>query len=153
MGLYRPRGYVYFIQAENDGLIKIGTTCDHPHVRLANLIKGSPVPLVPLGFVAGGTRVEHAMHVRFARLWSHGEWFRADAELLNFIKEFVRPWPTYRHGDLGVKPDGWHEWLAVQERELERRAVIKWQIRNFGRVLWGIGDMLNRSFPGVSQTD
>jgi hypothetical protein len=153
MGLFRPRGYVYFVRDDVLGMIKIGTTAGHPDKRLADLRKGSPVPLTPLGMVGGGTKVEHAMHVKFAHHRSHGEWFRPGQDLLDFIAEYVRPWPAVRFGDCGVDPDGWQAWLARQEQDLEYRAVQKWQIRNFGRVLWGIGDMLTRAFPGVPLLD
>lgn len=151
MARFRARGYVYFVQAEANGLIKIGTTSNHPDKRLAELRTVSPVPLIPLGIVAGNERVERAMHLRFAHHRAHGEWFRPGQDLLDFVGDYVRPWPKVRFGDCGIRPDGWESWLARQMADLERRAVQKWQIRNFGRVLWAIGDMLTRAFPGVPE--
>jgi len=85
--------YVYFIQAETTGLIKIGVT-NKPATRLKALQTGSPMLLRPLGLIEGDTRLEAALHAQFKHLRRHGEWFEPSAELLAFIKERAKAWPS-----------------------------------------------------------
>jgi hypothetical protein len=84
--------FVYFVQAPANGKIKIGTTQD-PRRRLVDLMKGSPVPLEPLGVVRGGINVERQLHVRFGHCHSHGEWFEGSTDLLAYIEARALPWP------------------------------------------------------------
>jgi excisionase family DNA binding protein len=79
-------GFVYFIQAESGGLIKIGTALD-PLVRLVNLQSGSPLRLVVLGCLRGGRTLERALHREFANHHRHFEWFEANAAIVEFIAE------------------------------------------------------------------
>jgi len=79
-------GFVYFIQAESGGLIKVGTALD-PLVRLVNLQSGSPLRLVVLGCLRGGRTLERALHREFADHRRHFEWFEANAAIVEFIAE------------------------------------------------------------------
>lgn len=81
---------VYFIQAGESGLIKIGKA-DDPTARLATMQTGSADRLVLLTTMSGGRREEHALHRRFAHLRRSGEWFEPAADLLSFINELRRP--------------------------------------------------------------
>jgi len=91
-----PKGFTYFVR---DGeLIKIGFT-ERPSRRLRQLKREFP-DLELLSVVPGVVSGEFETHQRFDHLRSHGEWFRAEPELLDFIAllkvhskpEFV--WPT-----------------------------------------------------------
>lgn len=82
----REPAYVYFVQAGEDGLVKIGCASDVAS-RLATLQTGSPEPLRLLGVTAGGKSAESALHRRFAHLRVRGEWFVAAEELLGYIQE------------------------------------------------------------------
>ena len=74
---------VYFI---SDGeLVKIGVSVD-PFSRLAELQVANGRPLVLLGDIPGGTKIERALHKRFARLRRGGEWFEAASSLLDYIQ-------------------------------------------------------------------
>ncbi len=77
---------VYFISAPMSGLIKIGVA-GSPRDRLREISTMSPEPLHLIGTTTGGQLRERALHGRFAHLRSHGEWFRAMPELLNYIRE------------------------------------------------------------------
>jgi hypothetical protein len=89
-------GYVYFIRAPINGLIKIGHTRNHPHVRLRELRANSPVPLKFLGCLPGdlGKGKEHELHVQFRHLRQHHEWFEPGPDLLDFIENYVDEWPN-----------------------------------------------------------
>lgn len=66
--------FVYFVQAKEGGLVKIGSTRDLPS-RLAALQCGSPLELRLRCVVPGGTKAEHFIHKELAHLRHHGEWF------------------------------------------------------------------------------
>lgn len=75
--------WTYFIQADGGGPIKIGTTCQEPEKRLANLQTGSPVVLRIVGLIHGN--VERQLHDAFAKFRIHGEWFEASDELIQYV--------------------------------------------------------------------
>ena len=68
------------------GPIKIGCSSS-AWSRLATLQAGSPVALELLASFPGGVRRERELHRRFAPLRLHGEWFRAEGDLLRFLDE------------------------------------------------------------------
>lgn len=79
-------GYVYAIgEGSLDSPIKVGWSND-PLKRLRNLQQHHPYELKLLGFVPGTRSYEQSLHERFNRLHLRGEWFKADDELLSFIK-------------------------------------------------------------------
>lgn len=78
--------YVYFIQAEAAGLVKVGYS-DRPEERVKAIQGMSPIPLRLLGWMPGTRQDERDLHMRFAHLHSHGEWFRVDDELSALIEE------------------------------------------------------------------
>lgn len=80
---------VYFIQAGEDGPVKIGTAEDVA-ARLSELQTGSPAPLQLLGYVSGGRADEQMLHRRFAALRMRGEWFSPAPELIDFIVAALR---------------------------------------------------------------
>lgn len=75
---------VYFVQAKNNGLIKIGFTSNLKS-RLSDLSSMSPVPLELLAFTEGDCNLERELHSTFANHRSHGEWFYPSDELIRFI--------------------------------------------------------------------
>lgn len=79
--LAEPSSVVYFIRMGD--LIKIGTT-----TNLRRRVMGLSLTMKHvLATVRGGWVVERELHERFAHLREHGEWFRAEPELLRFIEE------------------------------------------------------------------
>lgn len=76
---------VYFMHAQEAGLVKIGATSSL-NSRLMALQNGGPVPLVLIGLVDGGKSVEREIHNQWAHLRSHGEWFQASADLISYIR-------------------------------------------------------------------
>jgi hypothetical protein len=108
------RGFVYFIQAEANGYIKIGWTDGHPSFRLKTLETAAPCLLVSLGAVRGDSGLERDLHNLFGHLRSHGEWFRPGQELLAFIQKKAKPWPA--KGSYETDPPGEDEWRKRQQR-------------------------------------
>jgi len=82
----RERRWVYFVEAEGLGLIKIGVA-NCVRTRLACVAKICPVPLRLLTKVRTDKRgsLEKELHARFAAHRAHGERFRADPEILDYI--------------------------------------------------------------------
>lgn len=77
-----PEGkHVYFIQAGDDGPVKIGCT-QNLKERYAELANGSPLPLTVIGVIPGYRPTEQHLHKLFAADRLHGEWFRPTAALL-----------------------------------------------------------------------
>lgn len=109
-------GYVYFVRAALVGLIKIGYTGEAPDLRFFGLDGASPVPLERIGIISGDRRKERQLHIRFAHLRERGEWFRPEAELLDFIRTRVAPWPE---SSFGQSQRGPAEWAAQQRRVME----------------------------------
>lgn len=80
---------IYFVQADTDGPIKIGTTTQLEQ-RLAALSNSDPAKLHLLATMPGDNKDEAQLHKRFRRLRLHGEWFAPDAELRDFIAGLAR---------------------------------------------------------------
>jgi hypothetical protein len=80
----RACSWVYFIQAGDDGPIKIGVS-RKPKRRIESLRTASPVELRLIAVIVGGEKEEQALHRRFSEDRTHGEWFRPSSDLLAFI--------------------------------------------------------------------
>ena len=80
-------GYVYFIQVDVDGPIKIGFAADIRD-RMSNLQTSSPYDLKLLAWFEGTVADERAMHAKFSQHRLRGEWFRPADDLCRAIEEF-----------------------------------------------------------------
>jgi len=83
---YVGKNFVYFIQAAQLGLIKIGFSSNVPK-RLLSLKTGCPDDLVILKIIPGGQEIERILHKKFADIRVKGEWFSPTKELMAFITE------------------------------------------------------------------
>lgn len=90
----RRQSYVYFLQAEGDGLIKIGRTIN-PDKRVRELQTLAPSPLKLLALVEGGKDREREIHEMFVDARSHGEWFEPTPQLLRFIQNHSKERARY----------------------------------------------------------
>lgn len=88
--------YIYFIQKEKGGPIKIGTTAD-PGQRLVAIQGANPDPLCIRGVAAGGRGAENRVHRAFAQSRLHGEWFQPTQKLLALI-ERLPSWEDVKQG-------------------------------------------------------
>lgn len=85
---------VYFIQAGEDGPVKIGVA-KNPEKRLPALQVNCVAKLRPLGVVNGDRETERSLHARFAASRVRGEWFGLSAELQEFTRHLL-PFPPRR---------------------------------------------------------
>jgi hypothetical protein len=83
---------VYFVQAGQNGPIKIGYA-DDVGLRLNKIRSDCPQPITLLLEIEGGLDVEAALHERFDALRFRGEWFWPGKALLTFI-ETMTPEPV-----------------------------------------------------------
>lgn len=65
---------VYFMQAGQDGPIKIGVALDI-RKRFAGLVSGCPDPLIVLGHISGDRKLEQRLHRVLRDSRRHQEWF------------------------------------------------------------------------------
>jgi hypothetical protein len=126
---FEPAG-VYFVQAGDDGPIKIGVARASIPARLKSLQTGNPAPLRLLGYLPhescdallvrwrqDGIRsgaiawahqsrvsVEVVLHGMFAEGRLEGEWFEPTPELLSFIEAYA----AARCRRINPYPPGYH---------------------------------------------
>lgn len=77
------KGTVYFVRAGDK--IKIGFSTD-AKTRINSLQTSNPERLELLGVIDGPESHERSLHHRFRHLHVLGEWFRAEADLLDYIR-------------------------------------------------------------------
>ena len=81
----KPSLRVYFIQAGENGPIKIGRSTN-PMKRLLSLQTGASEPLRLLATIPTvGPQLEAELHREFAHLRLYGEWFSPETDLMDFI--------------------------------------------------------------------
>lgn len=78
--------FVYFIQADESGPIKIGFTADDPQRRLSQLQTGNPSALKLLGAIKGTTARERQFHADLAEWRLQGEWFQSHPTVLSTVE-------------------------------------------------------------------
>lgn len=87
----RPDCYVYAILAGRPiNAVKIGVSVD-PRRRLNDLQIASPVELRLLCQFDGTTGIEKSLHGIFASYHSHGEWFRYEGAVAEFVRLMADP--------------------------------------------------------------
>ena len=82
-------GFVYFIQEEETGRIKIGFTEKHPEGRLKDFQTGNSNKLILLGYIEGTYQDESNLHQKFSEERGNGEWFEFSTKLKEGIKELL----------------------------------------------------------------
>ena len=81
-------GYVYFIQGENGGAIKIGYSED-VNKRIETLQTGYPDKLILLGKIYGTYEIETKIHEELREYNLKGEWFKPENKVLDTMKKYV----------------------------------------------------------------
>ena len=87
---------IYFIQAGNDGPIKIGNA-QNPEVRRRELQTGNHEKLRLITEIPGDKEREDSIHNYLRSDRYRGEWFKATPEVLDYIKNVARV--PYEHID------------------------------------------------------
>jgi hypothetical protein len=82
---------IYFIQAGQDGPIKIGTA-KNPLERMATLQVAQPYTLKLLGVYFGIALEEKQLHDEHRDAWIRGEWFHPTPEVLATVTGLAAPW-------------------------------------------------------------
>ena len=82
-------GFVYFIQEEESGNIKIGFSEKHPKGRLKDFQTGNSNKLILLGYIEGTYEDESNLHREFYEERGNGEWFEPSPRLNDRIKELL----------------------------------------------------------------
>lgn len=81
-------GFLYFVQEDHSGPIKIGYTENLPAARLNQMQVGNPRRLQLIAVIKGVPREEEGRwHQEFAEVRFVGEWFHPTAGLLTAILE------------------------------------------------------------------
>lgn len=88
--------YIYFIQKEKGGPVKIGSAAN-PGQRLGAIQGMNPDPLRLLGVAAGGRGAERRVHESFADSRLHGEWFQPSTRLMKLIDK-LPSWEDVQSG-------------------------------------------------------
>lgn len=84
--------WIYFVQGDDGGPVKIGRTRSDPRYRLSAIQNGYPFgQLRFVGLIRGHRSTERELHHRFREARMMGEWFRATPELLAFIRALSPP--------------------------------------------------------------
>lgn len=78
--------WVYFIQADEGGPIKIGFTADDPKRRLSQLQTGNASTLKLLGSIKGTAARERQFHAELSEFRLQGEWFKSDPTVLAAVQ-------------------------------------------------------------------
>jgi len=84
-------GFVYFIQEEETGNIKIGFSEKHPEGRLKDFQTGNSNKLILKGYIEGTYQDESNLHQEFSeeRIRKDNEWFKSSPRLEKRIKEML----------------------------------------------------------------
>lgn len=86
----KNKPYVYFIQCTY--FVKIGVSWT-PDIRMEDIQSCNPHELSLIGVIKnGGYEKEKEIHEQFIKNRLHGEWFRGDEELMNYIKKNTTKW-------------------------------------------------------------
>ena len=91
----RDAGFLYAIQAEGPGYVKIGSTTGTVAEHLRNLTTGHHAPLSLLASVpisSALAAVERHMHHLLADSWHHGEWFNVALTREEFLRLAAEAW-------------------------------------------------------------
>lgn len=84
--LWRREVWVYFLQGEDGGPVKIGRSSRDPTTRIQHAQLGYPFSRLRLvGVMRGPFRFERTLHDRFRKSRLMGEWFSPSPDLREFI--------------------------------------------------------------------
>lgn len=117
----------YIIEAPGCGLVKIGTT-DNPDVRFRAHCTASPIPLVLVALIPGEMISEGNLHRALAHYRHHGEWFRAEPIVREYLDYCVldAAWWWFEIGSGAIPPltrEGYLEFDRKRRLEFAGRLI------------------------------
>lgn len=130
------QGFVYYVEAEEIGLTKIGTS-RNVRARLNALQDDMPFALRVVFTCTGDLKLESALHRRFAQHRKHGEWFYTVPELMTFPEEIQNAQRLY---DLYALPWQELERTSAVDDSIEREAEYDQDPRLSGGYLMTVRD-------------
>lgn len=89
----RTQQWIYFVQYDVGGPIKIGSAVD-VQKRLEQLQSGAAAPLFLLAAIPGGMTEEKALHRKLAKHRLRGEWFQPTDDVLDLVQEAAQISPS-----------------------------------------------------------
>lgn len=82
--------YIYFIQVDGGGPIKIGITRHDPRQRMVKIQSDCPWPVSLIGVVMGGLDDEASLHRELSQFNTQGEWFNPTAEVISAVERTLK---------------------------------------------------------------
>lgn len=136
---------IYFIQADQGGLIKIGYSAN-PVNRLYNLQMSCPIPLKILATIKDAPQTsEGYVHTTLGNSRQYGEWFLPSIEVLTYMRDkaikFELP-PTPRFDDEDIVTINTREYVRCKGYSLTTQERCKNPIPGYGQ-----GDYCSRHKP------
>ena len=114
---------IYFIQAGRKGPVKIGYTKNNIRDRLKNLQAATAEKLHLIGVLPGEVRNEKELHVKFKDLNIHGEWYKPETELIQYIYSSIMfNIPYDGKIDMGFSLDNYLE--SIERSYIERALIL-----------------------------
>jgi len=82
--------YIYFIQVDGGGPIKIGITGHDPRQRMVKIQSDCPWPVSLIGAVEGALEDEASLHQELSAFNTQGEWFSPTLEVLAAVERTLQ---------------------------------------------------------------
>jgi len=82
-------GYIYFVQGENGGAIKIGYS-ENVNQRIIKLQTGYPDKLILLGKFNGTYEIESKIHDELKAYNLKGEWFKPNKVVFDTMEKYIK---------------------------------------------------------------
>lgn len=132
--------YIYFIQAQGNGPIKVGTTGDNPRKRMVKIQSDCPWPVTLIGAIEGTVSQEKQIHLVLSRFRTQGEWFEPHPVVLAAVKTAL---------ECGVQAS----FAETPARETDfsgAHPLRRWREER-GLTQEGVGDLIGVSFVYISR--
>ncbi len=82
--------FIYFIQVDGDGPIKIGITRHDPRKRMVKIQSDCPWPVRLLGTIKGDVEQEATIHRQLGQFKIQGEWFHPVEQVVAAVQSAIK---------------------------------------------------------------
>lgn len=118
--------FVYFIQGTVSKNIKIGVSRS-PKDRIQSIQNHSGESVRLIGTIRGGRELEHIIHKKFDSLRLHGEWFRPEINLIEYIRENINRTIKSKKISKPAKDESIYIDLLKREVRLIKNSLFKYK--------------------------